>query len=101
MAWLYPYFPATWPMLASAVLLITLAFCGWPRRCAPRPFLCTSISSAWHILLENPHASERLAFGDVEALVAFLDEQIDPMTGVRGVPKTPACTGTEEERGIL
>jgi len=102
MTWQYPYFPATWPMLTSAVLLNTLAFCGWPRCCAPKPFLSTSmISSAWHVPLENPHTSYRLAFSGVEGLFAFLAEQINPLAGARGVPETPVCTGTEEERGIL
>ena len=31
--------------------------------------------SVWRASLENPHTGERLAFGDVEALVAFLAEK--------------------------
>lgn len=36
----------------------------------------------WRASLENPHTGERLAFGDVEGLFAFLSELLASATGV-------------------
>ena len=101
MTWLYHYTPATWPMFASDLRLAALAIYGWRQHPTPGALLSAFAPSGWHAALENPHAGKRLVFGDVDVQFAFLAERINPLTGGRGVPETPGCTGTEEERGIL
>jgi hypothetical protein len=45
----------------------------------------------WRASLENPHTGERQAFGDVEALVAFLAEKL-------GVPPAARAPLETDER---
>ena len=54
--------------------------------------------SVWRASLENPHTGERLAFGGVEALVAFLAEKTNSPLGAGNVPETFERTGMQEER---
>ena len=56
--------------------------------------------SVWRASLEDPHTGERLAFGGVEALVAFLAEKTDSPMDAKDIPKMSARTGTQEERTI-
>lgn len=56
--------------------------------------------SVWHASLENPHTGERLAFGDMEALFAFLVERTNPPICAGNLPETSERTGTEEERTL-
>ena len=57
--------------------------------------------SVWRASLENPHTGERQAFGDVEALVAFLAEKTSSPTGAENTLDTPECTVPQEERIVL
>jgi len=56
--------------------------------------------SVWRASLENPHTGERLAFGGVEALVAFLAEKTDSPMDAEDIPEMSERTGTQEERKI-
>ena len=56
--------------------------------------------SVWRASLENPHTGERLAFGGVEALVAFLVEKTDSPMDAEDIPEMSERTGTQEERTI-
>jgi hypothetical protein len=42
--------------------------------------------SAWRFSLEDPHTGEKLGFADLEALVAFLSEELGGVPGRVGVP---------------
>jgi hypothetical protein len=57
--------------------------------------------SVWRASLEDPHTGERQAFGDVEALVAFLAEKtsLPPRSG--NTLDTPECTVPQKERTLL
>ncbi len=52
----------------------------------------------WRASLENPHTGERLAFGDVDALFAFLAEKANSPMGAKNESKTSERPGTQEER---
>jgi hypothetical protein len=55
----------------------------------------------WRASLENPHTGERLAFGSMAALFAFLAERTDRPIEAKDIPQTPEDAGTEaEERTI-
>ena len=54
----------------------------------------------WRASLENPHTGERLAFGGVEALVAFLAEKTDSPMDAEDIPEMSERTGAQEERTI-
>lgn len=41
--------------------------------------------SVWRASLENPHTGERQAFGDVEALAAFLAEKTNSPIGANNI----------------
>jgi hypothetical protein len=56
--------------------------------------------SVWRASLENPHTGERLAFGGVEALVAFLAEKTDSPMDAEDIPEMSERTGAQEERTI-
>jgi hypothetical protein len=47
--------------------------------------------SIWRASLENPHTGERQAFGDVEALVAFLAEKTSLPARSGNTLDTPEC----------
>ena len=49
----------------------------------------------WHTSLENPHTGERLAFSDVEALVAFLAEKTNSPLSAGNLPGTFEPTGSQ------
>jgi hypothetical protein len=52
----------------------------------------------WRASLENPHTGERQAFGDVEALVAFLTEKTSLPARFGPLLDTPECSAPQEER---
>jgi hypothetical protein len=52
----------------------------------------------WRASLENPHTGERLAFGGVEALFAFLAERTNSPLDAGNVPEMFGRTGTQEGR---
>ena len=54
--------------------------------------------SVWRASLENPHTGERVAFGGVEALVAFLAERTCTPSGVRNISETSEHPVSQEER---
>ena len=57
--------------------------------------------SVWRASLENPHTGERLAFGGVEALVAFLAEKTDSPHGrQKTYPRRLSALVPQEERTI-
>jgi hypothetical protein len=54
--------------------------------------------SVWRASLENPHTGERQAFGDVEALVAFLAEKTSSPAGVKSILDAFDAPASQEER---
>ena len=52
----------------------------------------------WRASLENPHTGERQAFGDVDALYAFLAEKTNSPMGAKNKSETSEHPGTQEER---
>ena len=56
--------------------------------------------SVWRASLENPHTGERQAFGDMEALVAFLVEKTSSPHGAGNTLDMSECTVPQEERTV-
>ncbi len=56
--------------------------------------------SVWRASLENPHTGERQAFGDVEALVAFLAESTGASSVARNALDPAEPSAPEEERRV-
>ena len=56
--------------------------------------------SVWRASLENPHTGERQAFGDVEALVAFLAEITRASLDTGKALETSARADTQQERTV-
>ena len=54
--------------------------------------------SVWRASLENPHTGERQAFGDVEALVAFLADKTSSPAGAKSILDTFEPPASQEER---
>jgi hypothetical protein len=54
--------------------------------------------SVWRASLENPHTGERQAFGDVEALVAFLADKTSSPAGAKSILDTFEPSASQEER---
>jgi hypothetical protein len=54
--------------------------------------------AVWRASLENPHTGERLAFGDMEALVAFLAEKTSTPSGARDISGTLEHPVSQEKR---
>ena len=54
--------------------------------------------SVWRASLEDPHTGERLAFGEIEALVAFLAEKTSTPSGARNISETLEHPVSQEER---
>ena len=54
--------------------------------------------SVWRASLENPHTGERQAFGDVEALVAFLADRTSSPAGVKSILDAFELPASQEER---
>jgi hypothetical protein len=54
----------------------------------------------WRASLENPHTGERQAFGDVEALVAFLADRTSFPIGAENIPDTVENAASQEERTV-
>jgi hypothetical protein len=52
----------------------------------------------WRASLENPHTGERQAFGDVEALVAFLTDRTSSPIGAKSILNTIENAASQEER---
>jgi hypothetical protein len=48
--------------------------------------LDSQAAPTWRFSLEDPHTGEKLGFADLEALVAFLGEELGGATGRVGVP---------------
>jgi hypothetical protein len=56
--------------------------------------------SVWCASLENPHTGERQAFGDVEALVAFLADRISSPIDAKNILDTIENATSQEERTV-
>jgi hypothetical protein len=57
--------------------------------------------SIWRASLEDAHSGERLAFGSVEALFAFLAEKTCPLNAAEDVPQSPRAADAHQEQPSL